>query len=147
MSAEYTRHFSVDEYEIPLSPSASTGSFATEPNAGLYAGNEWHLRCGNARARWKSTDTIAREGNSDGGVGGGSRDADDGVGGGEQSGERPAVKEKLDTLDKRHASLLVLSGVREERIGKLTADLADVREIYNEQLNELTSRLGSGGKV
>ncbi len=73
--------------------------------------------------------------------------ADDEVGTAEQSGERRAgSEEKVGQLEKRHVTLLELLGEREECIGELTSEVADVREIYKERWNEPMSRLETGGK-
>ncbi len=135
--------------EIPLSPGASTGSFATEPNAGLYARERMASALRQRTGEVESLQTRLRE----------KETATEALAEevvtlttkleelSTQVSDAPAVKEKLDTLEKRHATLLELLGEREERIGELTADLADVREIYKEQLNELMGRLESEGKV
>lgn len=56
-------------------------------------------------------------------------------------GDAPAVKERLEGLERRHGALLELLGEREERIGELEADLSDVNAMYKEQINELLMRL------
>lgn len=55
--------------------------------------------------------------------------------------DAPSVKDRLDELEKRHATLLELLGEREERIGEVEADLFDVKEMYKEQVNELLNRI------
>ncbi len=67
-----------------------------------------------------------------------------------QASDAPAVKEKLDTLEKRYATLLELFDEREERVRELMTVVANVRVISKEQLNDLISsrsRLESERKV
>lgn len=52
-----------------------------------------------------------------------------------------AMQAKLDELAKRHETLLELLGEREERIGELDADLADMKAMYKEQVTELLLRI------
>ena len=71
--------------EIPLSPGASSGSSATEPNTGLYATVRMVF---GLRQRAGGLESPPGEGNGDRGIDGGSCDADDEVGVAEQSSEQ-----------------------------------------------------------
>ena len=74
-------------------------------------------------------DAIARKGNGGGDVSGGGYHSDDEVE--EQSSQvsdAPGVKEKLDTLEKRYATLLELLGEGEEHIRELITDYANRRD-------------------
>ncbi|KAI0558930.1 TATA element modulatory factor 1 TATA binding [Gracilaria domingensis] len=56
-------------------------------------------------------------------------------------GDTPALRAELAELQKRHTALLELLGEREERITELDADLADVKQMYKEQITELLLKL------
>ncbi|CAN8073227.1 unnamed protein product [Agarophyton chilense] len=55
--------------------------------------------------------------------------------------DTPGLKQELAELQKRHSALLELLGEREERIAELDADLADVKQMYKEQITELLFKL------
>eukprot|EP00178_Gracilaria_changii_P028051 TRINITY_DN949_c1_g2_i2.p1 TRINITY_DN949_c1_g2~~TRINITY_DN949_c1_g2_i2.p1 ORF type:complete len:684 (+),score=154.15 TRINITY_DN949_c1_g2_i2:124-2175(+) len=57
------------------------------------------------------------------------------------SGDAPGLRKELSELRKRHTALLELLGEREERIAELNADLADVKQMYKEQITELLLKL------
>ncbi|PXF43481.1 Golgin candidate 5 [Gracilariopsis chorda] len=56
-------------------------------------------------------------------------------------GDAPVLKKELGDLKRRHSALLELLGEREERIAELDADLADVKQMYKEQITELLMKL------
>ncbi|KAG0251442.1 hypothetical protein DFQ27_008762 [Actinomortierella ambigua] len=53
----------------------------------------------------------------------------------------PALEQELKQLEGRHAAALELLGEKTEEVQELKADLADVREAYRDQLNELLGQL------
>lgn len=55
--------------------------------------------------------------------------------------DAPGIKKEFNELKKRHTALLELLGEREERIMELQADLADVNQMYKEQITELLLRI------
>lgn len=55
--------------------------------------------------------------------------------------DAPLFKKDLGDLKRRHSALLELLGEREERIAELDADLADVKQMYKEQITELLMKL------
>lgn len=55
--------------------------------------------------------------------------------------DAPGMKKEFTELKKRHTALLELLGEREERIMELQADLADVNQMYKEQITELLLRI------
>ena len=135
--------------EVPISPGASTGSFVTEPNTGVYATERMAVilkqRTGEVeslqirlREKENSTNALAEE------VVELTKKLEELT---NQIKDAPIIREKYFDLEKRHETLLELLGEREERISELTADLDDVRVIYKEQLNELMCRLEGAGKV
>eukprot|EP00252_Welwitschia_mirabilis_P005829 TRINITY_DN1642_c0_g2_i1.p1 TRINITY_DN1642_c0_g2~~TRINITY_DN1642_c0_g2_i1.p1 ORF type:complete len:993 (-),score=296.66 TRINITY_DN1642_c0_g2_i1:497-3475(-) len=53
----------------------------------------------------------------------------------------PGLKAELEALRGRHASALELMGERDEELEELRADLADVKEMYREQVEMLVSQI------
>ena len=53
----------------------------------------------------------------------------------------PELRKEFSDLKSRHETLLQLFGEREERINELEADLADVNQMYKEQVTELLMRI------
>lgn len=55
----------------------------------------------------------------------------------EELGDSPQTKKQLEEIQKRHDTLMILFGEREERVQELEQDLADVNTMYKEQINDL----------
>ena len=55
------------------------------------------------------------------------------------------MRQELEALRRRHASALELMGERDEQVEELRADLADVKEMYREQIDMLVRQVGLGG--
>eukprot|EP01018_Ginkgo_biloba_P001660 Gb_20198 [translate_table: standard] len=53
----------------------------------------------------------------------------------------PGLNAELEALRRRHASALELMGERDEELEELRADLADVKEMYREQVDMLVSQI------
>ncbi|KAG0224554.1 hypothetical protein BGW41_005049 [Actinomortierella wolfii] len=53
----------------------------------------------------------------------------------------PALEQELKQLQERHTAALELLGEKTEEVQELKADLADVKEAYRDQLNELLGQL------
>jgi TATA element modulatory factor len=56
-------------------------------------------------------------------------------------GSAPEMRVELDQLKIRHAALLELHGERDERILELEADLADVNDLFKQQISDLLMRI------
>lgn len=54
------------------------------------------------------------------------------------------ARAELEALRKRHSSALELMGERDEQVEELRADLADVKQMYREQIDLLVNQVGSG---
>ncbi|XP_024519580.1 golgin candidate 5 [Selaginella moellendorffii] len=52
------------------------------------------------------------------------------------------LRAELEALRRRHASALELMGERDEQVEELRADLADVKQMYREQIDMLVSQMG-----
>lgn len=53
----------------------------------------------------------------------------------------PGLRAELEALRRRHASALELMGERDEELEELRADLADVKQMYREQIDMLVSQI------
>lgn len=53
----------------------------------------------------------------------------------------PGLEQELTLLQQRHKAALEMLGERTEEVEELKADIADVKEAYRDQINELLSQL------
>ncbi|GBG60929.1 hypothetical protein CBR_g16051 [Chara braunii] len=53
----------------------------------------------------------------------------------------PGLRAELEALRKRHASALELMGERDEQVEELRADLADIKQMYREQIDMLVNQI------
>lgn len=52
-----------------------------------------------------------------------------------------AVEERLEAMEKRESQALEMLGEKEEKIGELRADIADMKELYSRQISDLVDQL------
>ncbi|KZV58192.1 golgin candidate 5 [Dorcoceras hygrometricum] len=58
-----------------------------------------------------------------------------------ESAALPGIRAELEALRRRHSAALELMGERDEELEELRADIADVKEMYREQVNLLVNKL------
>ncbi|XP_073159474.1 golgin candidate 5 [Henckelia pumila] len=57
----------------------------------------------------------------------------------------PGIRAELEALRRRHSAALELMGERDEELEELRADIADVKEMYREQVNLLVNKIQTLG--
>ncbi|KAJ0458877.1 putative TATA element modulatory factor 1, TATA binding protein [Helianthus annuus] len=59
----------------------------------------------------------------------------------------PGIKAELEALRFRHTAALELMGERDEELEELRADIADLKEMYREQVNMLVDKIQKGSSI
>ncbi|XP_075489829.1 golgin candidate 5-like isoform X1 [Primulina tabacum] len=63
----------------------------------------------------------------------------------EEAAALPGIRAELEALRRRHSAALELMGERDEELEELRADIADVKEMYREQVNLLVNKIQTLG--